>query len=297
MLTETPSPQRPKLGLIAGEGHLPVEVAYGATQQGFDVVAFTLHHNNVGALKQHCQATYPIRPGLMQQNLALWAKHGCQTLVFAGKVNKWILFTNLQMDATCLTWMKEAALKTDDGLMHTLIARFEEHGHTILPQTQFLTHLFEPKGVLTFRHPTQREWDDMAFGYHLAKTMGALDVGQTVVVADTMPIAIEAIEGTDACLKRAGQLTRKRGGVVVKVAKPNQDNRFDVPTVGVRTLATLKASGLTVLAVEAEQTLLLDKPAMLHYANRHGLCVVSYQAGAMGLPPVSRPNERTPLGC
>jgi UDP-2,3-diacylglucosamine hydrolase len=299
----------PVLGLIAGEGLLPVYVAKTAKQLGYRVEAFPIYRSNRHALAPHCEGVTPISPGLIDRNIALWRSRGATHLVFAGKVNKWLLFTNLQLDARGLDWLRRATLKNDDNIMRFIITEFEAEGFTILPQTQFLESLFEPDGVLTQSHPTQLNWDDIALGYQLAKEMGRLDIGQTVVIKDTMVLAVEAIEGTDECLKRAGKLARGKGGVVVKVAKPEQDQRFDVPTVGVRTLKTMRAHGLQVLATEANSTLFLDRDAMIAYANTHGLCLVSYvphqwpwgpslieRIHQQAHPNTSHPSDNQPIG-
>lgn len=279
-MSTAPSSLEPgKLGLIAGEGHLPVFVAQTAHELGFQVHAFTMARNNRRALAAYCHRVTPIRPGLVRRNMDLWQAAGIQQLVFAGKVNKWILFTNPQLDSVGLDWIRQATAKNDDSVMRFIIAGLEQEGFQVLPQTRFLQPLFEPEGVLSVRHPTRRDWEDIACGYRLAKEMGRLDVGQTVVVNDTMVLAVEAIEGTDECLKRAGKLARRKGGVVVKVEKPEQDQRFDVPTVGLRTLRTMKVAGLRVLAAEAGSTLFLDREAMVKYANHNDLCLVSYAPG------------------
>jgi UDP-2,3-diacylglucosamine hydrolase len=196
---------------------------------------------------------------------------------FAGKVNKWLLFTGLNMDAMTFKLLRLAPLKNDDAIMRFGIFLLEALGLTILPQVDFMRSLFQPEAILAQPWPMEaRHWRDACFGFDLAKASGGLDVGQTVVVSDTMAIAVEAIEGTDACLKRAGKLTRKRGGCVAKVAKPGQDTRFDVPAVGLRTLKRMKHEGLNLLVTEANRTLFLDDiTEMKAYATRHGINLLS----------------------
>jgi DUF1009 family protein len=272
------------LGLVAGSGQLPVSVTLQAKAWGWDVVAFCLDKDNAKALEKAGAQVEMISPGLMADNLARGHSHGIRYAAFAGKVNKWLLLRNPKLDAKALETLQKLRERSDDGLMLAIIDLMATEGFDILPQTEFLRSHFLPQGCLTERGLTEAEWADVAYGFGLAKGMGALDVGQTVVVHQGMALAVEAIEGTDECLKRAGELAhkgwiktffnKKNGGVVVKVAKPNQDPRFDVPTVGLKTLKTMKDAGLKVLAAEAHRTFFLEPAAMVAYANRHNMSIV-----------------------
>jgi UDP-2,3-diacylglucosamine hydrolase len=268
-----------RLGLVAGEGTLPLEVAKGALAAGWELVAYPLFKDNVEALKRCCKTVRPTVAGLMGKNFAQFKADNLQGMVFAGKVNKWLLLLNPQMDERARQWLTQLVFRNDDAIMLSIIDELAKEGIVILPQTQFLRHLFQPQTILSQQEPTAAQWRDIQFGFPLAQASAGLDFGQTVVVHEGMVLAVEAIEGTDECLKRAGSLARKKGGVVLKVAKPMQDQRFDVPTVGVRTLKTMKEHGLKVLATEAMQTLLVDLPAMQTYANKHGLALVSVASG------------------
>lgn len=269
------------LGLIAGEGVLPVRVAEEAREQGYTVAAFSLFGDNAGALKPLCRSVERVSMGLVEKNLALFKERGVSNLVFAGKVNKWLMLQNLRMDATALNWLKQLTLKNDDAVMLSIIEGLELRGFRILPQVQFMRRLFKPAQVLGRYQLAEQDWKNIAFGYPIAKMMGQHDVGQTLVVKDCMVMAVEAIEGTDECLKRAGHLAKKKGGVVIKVAKPEQDNRFDVPAVGLRTLKTMRSVGLNVLATEANTTLYLDFEAMKPFADKHGIRLVSFDPGQL----------------
>lgn len=271
-----------RIGLIAGEGLLPVQVAENATRQGIEVVPFvvggSLVNSNHSTLKTICKQTpQKIVPGLVNQALDMLKAAKIQHLVFAGKVNKWILLRDPRIDTRALEAMKAASRLGDDDVMRRISDELALEGITVLNQTRFLDNLFLPEGTITQNHPDDRQWKDIAYGFEMAKEMGRLDIGQTVVVNHGMMIAVEAIEGTDECLKRGGKLAGKKGGVVVKVAKPDQDQRFDVPTVGLRTLKTMKQSGLTVLATEAGQTLFLEPEEMATYANHHGMVITCVQ--------------------
>jgi DUF1009 family protein len=266
-----------RIGLIAGEGELPVQVAQNAARQGLTVAAFSIGLNNRKALKRHCAGgVFPIVPGLVSQTLHLLKREGIRHLVFAGKVNKWILLCNPRMDERAWSVYKAHRRKNDDKVMQVIIEELAKEGITVLSQTDYLQNLFLPAGLLTpSRPPSLEEEEDIRYGFEMAKEMGRLDIGQTIVVRSGMVLAVEAIEGTDECLKRGGRWSKKGGGVVVKVAKPDQDNRFDVPTVGLRTLKVMKRCGLRVLATEANQTLFLEPDEMVAYATRHGLTITS----------------------
>jgi DUF1009 family protein len=265
------------LALVAGEGELPWLVAQEAVAQGFTVVVLSLTLKNLWKFQQAGFIVHRFYPGLWGSTKTLLHQHSVTHVTFAGKFNKWLLFTNLRLDMEALAVMRGIAQKNDDGLTLGILSAVEAAGFTVLPQTRFMRALLHPQmGVLTTTTPalTHSAWTDIAYGFALAKSMGQLDVGQTVVVKDTMILAIEAIEGTDECLKRAGYLARKQGGTVVKVAKPQQDDRFDVPAVGLRTLRTMKKVGLTVLATEANATIYLDFEAMQRFANANGITMV-----------------------
>ncbi len=265
-----------RLGLIAGEGKLPVYVADKAKAQGLEVVSFSVGRGNHDALKRFGKV-HPIKPGMLQQNLELIRSEGIWHIVFAGKVNKWILLRNPQLDRYAIETISKMPRMNDDAIMLWIVGELEKHGLQVVSQTAFLEELFLSEGLLTKLQPSELELLDVEYGFYLAKEMGRIDIGQTVVVKDRMAIAIEAIEGTDECLKRAGKWARKKGGVVVKVAKPNQDQRFDVPTVGLRTLKTMRRAGLRILATEADSTLFLEPEEMIQYADRHKMVITSVQ--------------------
>jgi UDP-2,3-diacylglucosamine hydrolase len=265
------------IALVAGEGHLPLIVAQDAITKGMTVTALCLHPANRYALERLTgRKAYPISPGLLQHNINLATRLGVTDLVFAGKVNKWLLLKNPALDTLALHYLRQLWPRNDDALMLKLIDLLHDHGMTVWPQAMFLDSLRLGPGLLSQHSPSMQQQQDVQFGMRLAGQMGALDIGQTVVVQDGMVLAIEAIEGTDQCLLRSGQWSKKgSGAVVVKRAKPNQDERFDMPTVGLRTLKYMKKAGLTMLATHAGHTLYLDADAMTMFANRHGLILQS----------------------
>ena len=171
----------------------------------------------------------------------------------------------------------------DDSLLGAIAAAFDAGGVTICPATDFAPELLAGEGVLAGAPLTARQQADVAFGWRLAKELGRLDIGQTVVVRNRAPLALEAIEGTDACIRRAGTLCPAGGMTVVKVAKPQQDLRFDMPTIGVGTLESLAAAGAAVLAIEAGRTILVDARDLAARAARAGITIASF-CDAAGLP-------------
>ena len=266
---------------MAGEGDLPLLVAKEAVAQGFKVVILSLTLKNQWVFTQAGFDVYRFYPGLWMRTKALLRAKNVSHVTFAGKFNKWLLFTNLRFDGEALNILSRIPQKNDDGLTLGILASIEAEGFAVLPQTRFMKALLKPEtGLLTDTYPSLNDahWRDIAYGFSLAKTMGQLDVGQTVVVHETMVLAVEAIEGTDHCLKRAGSLSKNKGGTVVKTAKPQQDDRFDVPVVGLRTLRTMKKAGLTVLATEANATIYLDFPAMKRFAQAHHIAIVGVSA-------------------
>ena len=196
-----------------------------------------------------------------------------------GKVTKEILFKGLTFpDLKTLGVLKRLKNRKDDTIMLAIVDEIEREGFKVLDQTVYLK-LFMPKvGVLSKTQPTDEQWADICFGFELAKQMGGLDIGQTVVVKHKAAMAIEAIEGTDKCILRGGELGRG-DAVVVKTEKPNQDVRFDVPAVGIKTLMSMIDSGCKVLAVEAEKTIFVQQQDVLDLANRHGIviCAVDHE--------------------
>jgi UDP-2,3-diacylglucosamine hydrolase len=177
--------------------------------------------------------------------------------------------------------------KSDDTLLLAVIREFERDGLQFASALEFCPELLVKHGFLTRRQPSAAQWKDIHFGWEIAKRMGGLDVGQTIVVNDAAVIAVEAIEGTDECIRRAGLLCRRGGMTVVKVAKPHQDLRFDVPTVGMQTIQTMYEAGGRCLAIEAGMTILLDEPAVVELANRLGIAIVALHADEVRLKLVS----------
>ncbi len=212
----------------------------------------------------------------------------------AGKIEKAVIFQPLRWLKhlpdwrTLHMWFRYAtANKSDDTLLLAVIREFERDHIHFESALDYCPELLVKHGFLTHRRPTPAQWNDIKFGWEMAKELGRLDIGQTVVVYDQAVIAAEAIEGTDACIRRAGTLCRRGKFSVIKVAKPQQDMRFDVPTIGTQTIQTIREAGGRVLAVESAKTILLDEEAVVEMADKFGIAIVALNAEELQLRLVS----------
>ena len=228
-----------KQGLIAGNGQLPVQLAKNAKENGFEVIAISLSSDNRNELKKYCSKVYDSAPGevLKIKNILLDEK--IKQLTFIGKVSKSLVIKRPRFDSLAIEFLKQATRLNDDAIMLFLVNELDKLGITVLDQTIFIKNLMAPRGVLGKIKPTEEQLSDVEYGYKIAKEMGELDIGQSVVIKDRMIMAIEAIEGTDKCIKRGCKLGKK-DSIIVKVSKPKQDKRFDIPAFGLNTLKTMK---------------------------------------------------------
>jgi len=258
----------PPIGILAGWGRLPLSVARGARGQGRRVVALGVRDHADPELESLCDEFAWIGLGSVGRAIRLFRQWGVEQAVLAGKIRKVELFRpgwwmRHRPDWKCLRTFSAQLLgrkdRKDDTLLLTLVEAFAEAGVVFEPATHFAPDLLVDEGCVAGRALTAKQLRDVEFGWRLARQMGDLDVGQTVCVKNQAVLAIEAMEGTDACIRRAGELCERSGFTVVKVAKPAQDMRFDVPTVGLHTLASLDAAGADVLAIETGMTILLDE--------------------------------------
>lgn len=263
-----------KQGLIAGDGLLPVKMAQHAKENGFDVVAISLSADNCNQLKKHCSKVYSCSPGEVLKIEKALNDEGITQLTFLGKVHKGLILKRPKFDSKALELVKKATKLNDDAVMLALIEELDKINVTALDQTIFIKNLMIPAGVLGKHKPTTAQMDDVNYGFMLAKEMGKLDIGQSVVVKDKMIMAVEAIEGTDKCIIRGAKLAKK-DACVIKVSKPSQDKRFDIPAVGLRTLQVMKKNNAKLLAVEANETIIVDQDKVIKYADKHGIVVMA----------------------
>jgi DUF1009 family protein len=281
---------RRRVGLLAGGGTFPLAFARAAQRAGTSVVAVGVGGMVSEELAGHCERFRTVPLARIGAAIRFFRRHDIDRAVMAGKVEKAVIFRpyrfwRLLPDwRTLHMWLRYATRdKKDDTLLLAVIREFERDGITFESALDYCPELLVKHGFLTRRKPSPAQWKDIHFGWELAKEMGRLDVGQSVMVKDTAVLAIEAIEGTDNCIRRAGDLCRRGGFTAVKVAKPQQDMRFDVPTIGVQTIHTMRESGAKVLAIESDRTILLDRDEVVQLANQVGIAIVALSAEEMRL--------------
>lgn len=265
-----------RVGLIAGNGRFPLLFARSARAQGIDVTAVAHDGETLPELNELVDAITWIKVGELERIIRTFQDAGITQAVMAGGIRKVALLEHFAPDERALRFLSRLAHFGDDVLLRGVAAELESEGIQIVPSTLFLTALLAPAGILTQQVPTEAQWRDIRHGVAVAQAIGRWDIGQSVVVQSSIVLAVEAIEGTDATIQRGG----RPGAVVVKVSKPQQDLRFDVPAVGPETVRVCATAGIAVLAVEAGTTLLLEKHDLLQQAEAAGLSVVGVETGA-----------------
>lgn len=274
-----------RIGLIAGAGRFPVCFAEAAVRQGYSVYTVGITGLADQSLNELSEDLHPCPLARMGKAIRYFKRKKVDHVVMAGKIEKtvlfdpWRLYRLLPDWRTLHMWFAYASEnKKDDTILLAVIREFERDGIRFGSALDYCPELLVEHGFLTKRKPTTSQWKDIRFGWELAKEMGRLDVGQTVIVNDTAVIAVEAIEGTDKAIQRAGTLCKRGGFTVVKVAKPQQDMRFDVPTVGLQTLQNIHESGGRVLAVESGKTIFIDQDEVVKLADKLGVAIVAVKA-------------------
>ena len=264
-----------KLGILAGTGKLPVECARAAKQLGYEVYAIGLLADSDPQIAQFSKDYRFISVAQLDAILNYLKSNQIEKITMIGKVTKELLFNGaVQPDMRMLQLIMSLPDRKDDTIMMAFVRELAKAGIQTFDQTALIRKLMPRRGTITQREPTDQERKDMDFGFRIAKELGRLDIGQTVVVKNRAVMALEAIEGTDACIERGGLLAHG-GAVVTKVSKPQQDNRFDVPTVGYRTIEQMAKVGATALAIEAGKTLLVERAQMVALADAKGISIVA----------------------
>jgi len=274
-----------RIGILAGWGNYPIIVAKALREQGAEVVGLGVKDHVDPKFIELCEHYRQIGVAQLGASLRFYRKHGVTRATMAGKLHKTLLFQKFY-------WLKHLPdlefIKTfyphfvtlsrdrkDDTMLSTIVEAFANHGIHFGPATDFAPELLVKHGIIAGRPLSHSQKKDVEFGWNLAAEMGRLDVGQTVCVKGRAVLAVEAVEGTDECIARAGQLCPSGRFTVVKIAKPQQDMRFDVPTIGLGTLEKMRASGGQVLAVEADKTIFIDQEEVQRAANRYGITIVA----------------------
>ena len=278
-----------RLGLIAGWGNYPVAIARKLHERGIEVCCVgVLNHADEAALRPYCVEYKKFGMAKLGHQARFFRRCGVTRATMAGKIFKTALFEKFawvrHMPDLAFTrhFYRQLITRTedcnDDAMLLTAIRLFHSYGIDFVPATDFAPELLVKSGNLTTQKISKAKQSDIEFGWKLAKEMGGLDIGQSVVVKHRAVLAVEAVEGTDECIRRAGSLCPSGGFTIVKVAKPNQDMRFDVPTVGIGTLRTIKEAGGNVLAIEAGKTIILEQQEMVDYATKNGIAIVALEA-------------------
>lgn len=263
------------LGLLSGIGHLPVDVAKSAKKRGCRIVAIGVVPDIDPELPEVADVYYDIHIGKIGKIISALKKNNVKIVTMIGKVTKEILYKKgaIIPDMRALKILSSVPDRKDDTIMNAIVKELESEEIFVMDQTYLIKPLMPGPGVLTKRQPTPEELADMDFGYKMAKEIGRLDIGQTVVVKNMAVMAVEAIEGTDACILRGGKLGKD--AVVAKTAKPAQDDRFDVPGVGTKTIQSMIESGCKALVIEAGHTLLTEREKVVALADEHGITIVA----------------------
>jgi len=255
------------IGLIAGGGRFPILLAESARRAGHRVVAAAHVNQTDPALEGVVDSCTWVKLGQFGKVVDALRRGGAEGVVLLGGIAKARFFRDAFPDAVGVAVLARVAVRSDDNLLRAIARALEERGLPVLDPTPYLADRLAPEGVLGRHRPTEEELADARYGLELARAVGRLDLGQTVVVKERVAVAVEALEGTDACIRRGGELCRE-GAVVVKAVKPQQDRRFDLPAVGPDTMAVLVEVKGRVLAVEAGETLIMDLDRMVEAADR-----------------------------
>lgn len=269
------------IGLIAGGGQFPLLFAEAARRRGRKVIAVCHRNETSPDLERRTDASCWVKLGQLGRIIKFFHNQGVSETVFCGTITKTRIFKDILPDLKGLTLWNKIDKRLDDAILRAVAGALEDEGIKVLASTCYLEHLFFPKGILGRKKPSKEQLTDIRFGWKLAREIGRLDIGQCVVVREGSVLAVEAIEGTDAAIKRGGELSGS-GAVVVKLKKPGQDFRFDLPATGTKTIETLASVKGTVLAVEAGQSLVFDREAMIAAADRAGIVVVGLEEDGAG---------------
>lgn len=273
-----PNGQSCRVGLIAGSGQFPLLFAHAACQAGVQVIAVGFHGETDPGLAKYVAELHILKLGQLNRLIRTFQEAGITRAAMAGAINKTKLYARIRPDWRAVKFMNKLRNKRDDFLLRAFAEELESEGIHIEPSTMFLPSLLAPGGVLTRRKPNRREQTDIMFGWQMAKAIGKLDIGQCLVVKNQAVLAVEGMDGTDATILRGGQLCRE-GAVVIKVAKPKQDLRFDVPAVGLATIEMMKRVQARVLVIEAARTLIFDFDEMIDAADAAEITVMARHNG------------------
>ncbi len=269
------------IGLIAGGGQFPILFAQAAKAKGRKVIAIAHGGETDAEIDKYADVVHWVKLGQLGKVIKYFKQEGVRETVFCGTITKTRIFRDVLPDIRGLTLWNKIDRRLDDAILRAVAGELEQEGIQVVASTCYLEHLLFPAGLLTRKKPSKEQIEDIRFGWAMAREVGRLDIGQCVIVQGRTVLAVEAIEGTDAAIRRGGSLSR-HGAVVVKLRKPGQDFRFDLPATGEQTIISMREVGATVLAVEAGQSLLFDPQQMIQTANQAGIVVIGIREDEHG---------------
>lgn len=272
-----------KVGIIAGNGQFPLLFARAAKEKGYAVYAAAIKNEAVAELEAHCEKSQWLHIGQVKKLIRFFRGEGVSEVVLVGGVTKTNVFRDIRPDTKAMAFLARMRHTHDDTLLSAFARLLEGEGMTVLSSTFLLPEILADAGLWTRKRPSDSQIKEIRTGWHIAKEIGRLDVGQCLVMGGGSVLAVEAIDGTDATIRRGGSLGTG-DAILVKVSKPTQDMRFDVPAVGLETLRTMKESGVTTLVLEAGHAVVFDRDAMVAYANKNGMIIVAVDGSPENCP-------------
>jgi UDP-2,3-diacylglucosamine hydrolase len=267
--------ERERYGLIAGNGRFPFLILQTARQQNIDVVVAAIKEETFAEIESCGYPVHWLGLGQLGKLIKLFQKSGVRKAIMAGQVKHAQIFGSAFPDLTMIRMLAGLKHKNTDSLIGGIVRVLEESGIALVDSTTLLKPYLAPPGTLTRRGLTSSEKCDVAYGRPIARQLAALDIGQTIVVRDRAVLAVEAMEGTDAVIRRAGELGNQAGLTVIKVSKPEQDMRFDIPVIGIQTLNHMIDCGATALIIDAQRTLIFDKEEVVEAADKNDIAIVA----------------------
>jgi UDP-2,3-diacylglucosamine hydrolase len=271
-------------GLIAGNGRFPFLVLEGARSQGIEMAVIALKEEASPELEKSAKRLHWVSLGELSKTIDLMHREGVKQAVMAGQVKHNKIFSSIKPDWKLAKLLFSLPRKNTDALIGAVARMLEQEGIQLVDSTLFLKPLVPEPGVLTKRAPNKQEAEDLAYGLGVARQIAGMDIGQTVVISDRACIAVEAMEGTDEAIARAARIAGGKPLVVVKVSKPSQDMRFDVPVVGLPTIEQMTSAGATALGVDAGRTLLFDRAKLIELADGAGIAIQAFLPAAAAEP-------------
>jgi UDP-2,3-diacylglucosamine hydrolase len=265
-----------KIGLIAGAGQFPALFSKKAEQKGYQVYGIGFKNETDKTLSDHVKELKWIYLGQVSKLIQYFKQHQITKAVMLGSINKTNIFKDIRPDFKALAFIAKTMKTHDDSLLTSVADLLLQEGITILPSTFLLPELLSPKGCWTKKKPDAAQKRDIIEGWKIAKKVGRLDIGQCIVISNGTVLAVEAIDGTDATIKRGGLLSKKSGAVVIKLSKPSQDLRFDLPASGLQTIETMHEAGAGVLILEAKKSISFDRDEMIDLANQYHISIIGY---------------------